>query len=637
MNRIESPMPRHVFSLFVVMQLCAATAFATAAATRRHGQSWPGWRRDGSGLSGERDLPTRWDAHNGVAWKTGIAGEGSSSPIVWDDRVFVTASTQGGRTRLVICLDAATGKTLWQTPLEADATNTYPRAGRAPATPVADGRHVYAFFDSPGLIALDHSGRVQWTAALGPFNNPYNMASSPILCDDLVVHKCDHQGKSFIVAFDKLSGQERWRTARTGGLHYATPISFVHDGSRQIVVNALTITSYDASTGQELWSCRGMKHATTPTPLYDDGLVFATCGRNGPSVAIDPGGRGDVTDTHVRMRVASGGPYVPSPLLHQGLFVIPGDDGRIVFVNRRGRRVLRHRIRARFTGSPIAAGDRIYWTDEKARTHVLDSSTLNGPEPQVRTIAVNALGDETCYASPAVAGGRIFIRTAKHLYCITGGEAKLAAPPPIALPLEFHALKAFYMAQPVSENDDTQLRLEIVDRFARMRHPDAADMLGLIVQRDGHWDVSEAAVRALGNHGRRAVPALLHMFSKGQPFFKTVAAEQLARLKPPEAAPALIKAARKEEIQVREAGIEALGHVAEANSGPRPDITDALVDLLSDEEGRVRLASIRALVRCATEIGDRRGKVVAALRAATEDPNTLVAEEAKLALSGAFR
>ena len=626
-------MNHQAVSMFVVMQLCMACA--SAADDPRH--AWPGWRGDGSGLSSETDLPTRWDAQNGVAWKTGIAGEGSSSPIVWGDRVFLTASTEGGRTRLVICLDSDSGKILWQTPLEADATSTYPRAGRAPATAVTDGQRVYAFFDSPGLVALDYSGRVAWKAALGPFNNPYNMASSPILCDDLVVHKCDHQGQSFIVAFDKRSGQERWRTPREGGLHYATPISFVHEGSRQIVVNAQTITSYDAPTGKELWSCRGMKHATTPTPLYEDGLVFATCGRNGPSVAIDPGGSGDVTDTHVRMRVASGGPYVPSPLLHKGLFLITGDDGRITFVDRRGRRVLRHRIRARFTGSPVAAGDRIYWTDEKARTHVLDTSASNGPEPKVSTIAVNALGDETCYASPAVADGRIYLRTAKHLYCITGGEARLPAPRPVTLPDEAKALKAFYMAQPVGVHDDTQLRLEIVEKLSRIRDPDATAILGLIVQRDGHWDVTEAAVRALGHHGRRAVPALLHMFSKGQPFFKTVAAEQLARLKPPEAAPVMITAARKEDLQTREACIEALGHVAEANSGPRPDITDALMDLLSDEEGRIRLASIRALVRCASGIGHRKERVVVALRALAEDPNTLVAEEAQLALRSTFK
>ncbi len=594
--------------------------------------AWPGWRGDGSGHSTERDVPQRWDAQNGITWKTRLTGEGNSSPIVWGDRVFVTASAEGGLTRLVICLNASTGKILWQTPLKADATKTYPRAGHAAATPVTDGRHVFVFFDSPGVAAIDYDGKVAWTVPLGPFNNPYNMASSPILDGDSLIVKCDHNGPSFIVALDKTNGDEQWRTERSGGLHYATPISFEHDGGRQIVVNALKIVSYDAASGNELWTYEEMKHATTPTPVYTDGLVYATCGRNGPSVAIDPTGRGDLSETHVRLYVASGGPYIPSPLVHKGLFVIPGDDGRMTFVDRSGKRVLRHRTRARFTGSPVAAGDRIYWTDEQSRTHVLDTSQLTASPSRIADVTVNPLEEEACYASTAISGSRIFIRTAKHLYCIAGGEAKLAVPEPPDLPDDLNELREFYLAQPVGEFDDTMLRLRIVEKAAHLDDPAVVDLLAAIVDRDGHWDVSEAALRELGRHGHRAVPQLLAMFDKHPAFFKTVAAEHLGRIKSPKAVATLTRAAKAEGVQVRVASVEALGGIAAEHADHASGIADTMVGLLSDTDGMVRLAAIQSLVRLAPHADDRADRIVEGLKQRVDDPNAMVAEAASRAV-----
>ncbi|MDP7348485.1 MAG: PQQ-binding-like beta-propeller repeat protein, partial [Phycisphaeraceae bacterium] len=301
------------------------------------GPVWPGWRGDGSGVSDEIQAPMQWDQEHGITWKTRIAGEGNSSPIVWHDKVFLTASTQNGQTRLIICVSAETGNILWQTPVVGEQTRTYPKSGRASPTPVTDGRRVYALFDAPGLVALDMDGQVLWTKTLGPFENVYNMASSPIVVGDLVIVNCDHSGPSFIVAFDKVTGDERWRTPRKGGLHYSTPIVVPRDGVNQVVVNAHTIVAYAAATGEPIWWFEGMKHATTPTALFHNGLVYATSGRNGPSVAIDPGGSGDVSATHVRMHVSSGGPYVVSPLIVAGQLVLPGDNGRMLVVDDQGR------------------------------------------------------------------------------------------------------------------------------------------------------------------------------------------------------------------------------------------------------------------------------------------------------------
>ena len=593
--------------------------------------TWPGWRGDGSATSRDQSAPVHWDTANGVVWKTRIAGEGNSSPIVWHDRVFLTASAEGGRKRLVICLDADTGDTLWQKPLPAEATATYPRTGHAAPTPVTDGECVYAFFDSPGLVALDYEGNVKWTKALGPFKNPYNMASSPVICGDLVVVNCDHGGPSFIVAFDRVTGDERWRTKREGGTHYATPLVFAHDGQTQIVVNGSTIVSYDADAGQRLWWSRGMKHATTPTPLYHAGLVYATCGRNGPSLAIDPSGRGDVTDTHVRMQLSSGGPYVPSPVIYQDLFVIPGDNGRMMFVDRAGKTVCRYRIRSKFTSSPVVSTGRIYWTDETGATHVITASGLNTDDPKVEVIATNPL-NETSYASPAIAHGRLFIRTAKHVYCIAGGDAKIITPQPRQLPDDFVSLKALYDEQPKGEFDDTALRIAIVEKLEALDDPRAVDLLAAAAHRDGHWDVCEAAVRALGAYGPRAVPALLGMFTESRPFLKTVAAEHLAQLKPADATQTLIKSARNDELHVRVGCIKALGEIGSAHAAAAAEMTPMLIELTADGEGIVRHAAIEALSRFPDNVGAHRDDVIAAIRKRLDDPHALTAKSAKIAL-----
>ena len=134
--------------------------------------------------------------------------------MIWHDRVFVTAAAEEGLTRLIICVDAHTGDILWQAKIEGENTPTYPKSGRASPTPVTDGERVYAFFDSPGLVAVDYDGHEVWRAELGPFRSLYNVASSPVIVGDMVVINCAHKGPSFIAAFDNVTGEQRWRTER---------------------------------------------------------------------------------------------------------------------------------------------------------------------------------------------------------------------------------------------------------------------------------------------------------------------------------------------------------------------------------------------------------------------------------------
>ena len=267
-----------------------------------------------------------------------------------------------------------------------------PKTGFAAPTPAVDGQRVYAFFDEPGLVALDLDGRVVWKRRLGPFDAPYNMGSSPVLYKDLVIQCCDHHGPSFLAAFERRSGEERWRTARpsSGFGHFGTPLVIDVGGRPQVVVNGEPVAAYAPDTGAELWSCRGMKECVAPSPVFGHGLVYASSGRTGPVMAIDPTGRGDVTETHVRLHLTSGGPYVPTPLLYPHLLV-PGDNGRLLLYSGTHQRIGDERVRDHFTASPVAGDGKIYWASERGRVYVIDAARLMGDQPSAVVLAVNQL------------------------------------------------------------------------------------------------------------------------------------------------------------------------------------------------------------------------------------------------------
>ena len=631
-NPLRSTLSLALLNLLIFPMACTS---APASSSR-----WPGWRGDGSAIAVAENAPIAWDAENGIAWKTHIAGEGNSSPIIWEDRAFLTASTEGGLTRLIICLDAHSGDILWQTQLEADQTSTYPKSGRASSTPVTDGTYVYAFFDSPGLVVVDFDGNIKWIKELGPFSNPYNMAASPTLYKDMVIMSCDHSGPSFIAAFDKETSQQRWRTDRKGGTHYSSPIVFEHEGVTQIVVSGEPIVGYNADTGEELWQFHGMKHAVTPTAIYKNNLLYATCGRNGPSVVLDPAGRGDITNTHLKMHLSSGGPYVPSPLVMDDIFVIPGDNGRMMFADLDGNVLARHRVRAKvrkFTSSPLLCAGHIYWQDETGRTHVVRATGFDGEKPTIEDVASNPL-DETCLASPAFAHGRLYIRTAKHLFSIAGGDVKLESPDVVELPDDFDELKKLYDAQPKAELDDTNLRISMIQKLASFDTDEAVELLGHVAASGEHWDVTEEAIRLMGDYGQRAVPTLIDMFKPGrQPFLKTVAADHLANLKAPEATDTLITAARSEQVHVRVGCIKALASIGVAHQDVAGRINTTMVDLCFAADGVVRHAATEALGWLAPTAGPYRAVMVAALRRRLADSHALTADAAKMAIERLYR
>jgi len=363
--------------------------------------------------------PDAWSATEGVLWKRPVPGRGNSSPIVWGDRLFVTTAYDGGRRLSVRCYRRSDGMLLWERfAPEGRAERVHPKNTQASATPVTDGRRVYVSFGSRGLMALDFNGAVVWHRDLGEIDNYHGTAGSPLLYRDRVIIYQDQSSGSFVAAFDKENGRTVWQTERSASVGWGTPLAIrAGDHDELIVSSQHVVQAYDPQTGRELWRCRGNLFEVIPTPVVGHGLVFCASGRAGPTLAIRPGGRGDVTDTHLVWKSAKGSPFVPSPLVYGDYLYLINDmasiatcieatTGRVVWQERLGRPQ-----REGFSASPVAVDGKIFFTNDEGDTFVVRAGG------QFELLRVNRLG-ERVFASPALVDGRWYIRTEGHLLAI---------------------------------------------------------------------------------------------------------------------------------------------------------------------------------------------------------------------------
>ena len=596
--------------------------------------NWPGWRGDGSGVSREKHLPVAWDIAMAkqLAWSTPIPGNGNSSPVIWSGRIFLTTSLEKGTQRQVLCLDAKNGAILWQKSFTVEhPAITYEKNQYASSTPVTDGQRLYVFFDDPGLIALSMDGKVLWTRPLGPFKNIWGLASSPVLYHDLVLLCCDQDQGSFITAVDRNTGEVRWKTPRKAGRGYATPVIVTVNGKAQVVVNGQTIVAYDPETGREIWTCKGMTDMVVPSIVTDQHLVYATSGRNGPTLAIDPSGTGDISETHVKMQRSVGGPYVPSAVLVQSLLFLPSDDGRLRGVDANGDVIVEARVADHFTSSPVLADGKIYWASERGRCYVFDATKVHDAKPSLPLLAVNTVNDP-CLASPAIAAGKLYLRTTTQLLCVSGtGGATPIITSQAAIP-SIDELTARYAQHQAGEGEDVALRLEIVDALSQSSDAQAVAFLEKIALTDNHWDVSEAAAKALGVIGRSAIPSMVTLLTKSpdyQNYLKVIAADNLGSLYALDAVPALVSAATNRDRLVRAAALRNLSDIAHVHATIRAEVVAALLKGLQDKESMVKEAALAGLV----QIGDSQPTTLDAVTKLTTDPNPLIVEKARKALA----
>ena len=399
-----------------VVCLVLATNFAFA-------EDWPGWRGPRSdGTVSDTGYPTTWSATENVKWKTLVPGAGHSSPVVSKGKVFVTSCLKDEKNRVLYCIDRASGKIVWEkVVLVSDLERKHGENSYASSTPACDGERVYvSFLDMPQMrvYCYDYEGNKLWEKNPGEFHSVHGFGVAPMLYKNLLILNGDQDATAFIVALDKTTGEEKWRTDRPTKLRsYCPPVIVDAAGKKQLVLTgSKCVASYDPDTGKQLWIIEGPTEQFVSSMVLHDGVLLMTAGFPVHWVmAIDPSGAGNVTKTHVLWSKKNEGGYVPSPVAHAGkLFVVDDKQGfASCWDVKTGKEYWKEKLGGAtgYHASAVAAEGRVYFTNDDGVTFVVKA------EGELDVIAKNALG-ERVYASPAFSNGDIFHRGEKHLWCI---------------------------------------------------------------------------------------------------------------------------------------------------------------------------------------------------------------------------
>jgi outer membrane protein assembly factor BamB len=392
-------------------------------------ENWPAWRGPtGTGQSSETGFPVSWSAEQNVAWKKPLPGPGNSTPIVWGDRVLLSCAQEKGAVRSLLCFRRTDGELIWQrdVPYQADpAEPTHDTNPYCSSSPTTDGQRVVVWHGSAGVFAYDLDGKLLWQKDLGKFEHIWGNASSPLICDDLVILSCGPGLRAFVVALKLADGQEVWRIeppqAQSTKIDeyrgsWSTPVLY-QDGARQLVLLSLPQRLYaiDPKTGNEIWSSGGLGDLVYTSPLTSSDTVVAMSGYGGPALAVRSGGSGDVTETHAvwshkeknPQRVGSG------IIVGQNIFILNENGVAWCLDLATGERRWEQRLGdANCWSSMCHVDGRIYVINMEGETIVLE------PDPaECRVVAQNPLGELT-RGSLAFSQGQIFVRTYQHLYCI---------------------------------------------------------------------------------------------------------------------------------------------------------------------------------------------------------------------------
>ena len=395
------------------------TWLASSAIALADDANWPQWRGpQQNGHTADADLPVKWSAEN-IVWRSQLPGSGQSSPVIWGDRIFLTSALDKGAERLVFCVERTTGKILWQqTAWKGPPEASHVMNGWASATCVTDGQVVVAFFGRGGIHAYTVDGQPLWSHDLGRFEGPWGTSACPIIVDDLVVQNCDADVNANIVAFNKRTGEQVWKTKRRDHRGWSTPIVVETGSRREIVLNGDEgVQAYDPVSGRDLWFCKSFAGRGEPTVTPAGELLCVVNGKAGDFYAVRPGGAGDVTATHMAWHTPrKGGRDCPSPIV-MGQFIIVCDMGGIAtcYDASDGHIYWKERLPGKYSGSPIAAGGLVYFLNEEGTAVVIK------PGPALEIVSENSIpaaADEIFRASLAPSGGQLFIRSTSVLYCI---------------------------------------------------------------------------------------------------------------------------------------------------------------------------------------------------------------------------
>jgi outer membrane protein assembly factor BamB len=384
-------------------------------------ENWPQWRGPRlDGTSKEKKVPIHWNAKSNVLWKTELPGLGHASPIVFGDRVFTVSAVPQTEERLLLALNRANGKIVWQQPvLKSPLEKKHSLNSHASSTPACDGERVFVTFldvNTVVVAAYDFLGKQQWLVRPGKFSSMHGFCSSPILFEDQVIVNCDHDGDGYIIALDRKTGRELWRIARPNRTRsYCVPLIRDISGRTQMILTGSKCTaSYDPRTGKELWLMDGPTEQFVASPVYSakDDLVLITAGYpEYHTLAIRADGQGQVGAEKIAWRTIKGAVYVPSPIIDGDYFFIISEGGIAhCFETKSGKILWTERMGAHHA-SLVSANGLIYFLNDNGVMNVVKAG------PQFERVAQNVIGEKT-FASPAISDGKIFLRGDKHLFCI---------------------------------------------------------------------------------------------------------------------------------------------------------------------------------------------------------------------------
>jgi outer membrane protein assembly factor BamB len=427
---------------------CKVLAGDTGVCASATLDNWPTWRGPlANGVAPRANPPTQWSETNNIRWKVPVPGKGHSSPIVFGDTIYLLAVAPVGAAQKpvhddapgvhdsvpvthrhqfsAVALSRRDGRVVWKKVLREEWPHEggHTTGSLASSSPVTDGDYLYVFFGSRGLYCLDRNGETKWSKDLGRMKtlHAHGEGSSPVLHGDTLVVCWDHEGDSFLYAFDKRSGKQLWRVARDEKTSWSTPLVVEHDGKPQVIVSATKrVRGYDLATGALLWECAGLTDNVVSSPVYTQGVLIAgNSYYQQAMLAIRlAGAKGDVTGTErVVWKLNRLTPYVSSPLLYDDTLYFLRHNQNIL--NRlepltgkpRGEPLRLEGIGDFIFASPVGAAGRIYVTGRDGVTVVVRHDREN------TTLAVNQL-DDSFSATAAVAGRELFLRGEQFLYCL---------------------------------------------------------------------------------------------------------------------------------------------------------------------------------------------------------------------------
>lgn len=449
-------MKRFFYSIPVLLFLFSISSIWTFAQTS-YNQQWPSFRGPwGLGYIDQAKPPTTWNAETGehIKWKTQIPGLGHSSPVIWDNFLFITTAVNTSASESlkvglygdideandsavhefkVYCLDKNTGKIIWEKLAHKGIPKSkrHTKASQANCTVATDGKYVVAHFGSEGLFCYNFKGNLVWKKDMGLLNPGFFAApgiewgysSSPIIFKNRIIVLCDIPKEPYITSLDLETGNVIWKTSREGEVEtYGSPAIYTKNGKAQIVVNGFKHSgAYDFETGKEIWRLGDGGDIPTPTPVIVNDLIYLNSahGKFSPILAVRPGATGDITlapdstkSRYIAWSVKRGGAYMQTPLVYNGYLYNLQVNGQLMCFNAlTGEMKYKDSLKEAFTASGIAADGKLYFSSEDGNIYVIQAG------PEFKLLAKNPLKD-VCMATPAISGNVLYFRTQHFLMAV---------------------------------------------------------------------------------------------------------------------------------------------------------------------------------------------------------------------------